>query len=185
MDEQALIQRCQTGDVRAFEPLFQANIQMAVRTAYVITQDWARAEDAAQEAFIRAFQKIRSFRLGEPFRSWLHRIVINEARRLVAKFPKTRTEIPVEISAPDDERPEETVLERERLSLLQKAIQRLKDEHQLVITLKYFTKCSEAEIATVLGVPQSTVKSRLYVARQKLTEIMVKERRSSSHGNGG
>jgi RNA polymerase sigma factor (sigma-70 family) len=172
MDEQALIRRCQTGDVKAFEPLFQANIHMAVRTAYLTTHDWARAEDAAQEAFIRAFQKIGSFRLGQPFRPWLYQIVMNEARRLMTKAPKTRGEIPEEIRAPEKEMPEEAILERERLSLLQKAIQRLKDEHQMVITLKYLNKCSEAEIATVLGVPQSTVKSRLYAARQKLTEIM-------------
>jgi RNA polymerase sigma factor (sigma-70 family) len=170
MEEQALIEKCQSGDAKAFEPLFHAHLQMAVKTAYLIVRDWSIAEDAAQEAFVRAFESIRAFRLGRPFAPWLYRIVVNEAKRLAAKRSRlaTTAQDSVEVLVADTETPEATVSRRERRDMLWRAILALNDDHRVVIVLKYFNHFSEAEIATVLGLPQSRVKSRLYTARQRL-----------------
>lgn len=172
MDEQELIKQCQSGDVEAFEPLFHAHLQMAVRTAYLIVRDWSVAEDAAQEAFVRAYGSIRTFRRGEPFAPWLYRIVVNEAKRLAARANRVTTvsEVPNDVLAAVTETLEETVALRERKRVLWSALQLLSDDHRAVLVLKYFNHFSETDIAAVLALPQSTVKSRLYTARQRLAE---------------
>lgn len=138
---------------------------MAVRTAYLITRDWATAEDAAQEGFIRAYRALGSFRPGSPFAPWLYRIVVNEARRAVARAGRVPTE-PLDPerlgAAPGPERKAE----------LWAAVDSLDEDHRLVLILKYFKGFAEAEIAAILELRQSTVKSRLYVARQRLLALL-------------
>lgn len=172
MDEQEVIKKCQSGDLRAFEPLFRAHLQMAVRTAYLIVRDWSIAEDAAQEAFVRAYASIRSFRTGQPFAPWLYRIVVNEAKRLAARANRVTTVsvMPEDLMAADEQIPEEAVACQERKRVLWSAIHALNEDHRAVVVLKYFNHFSETEIATVLALPQTTVKSRLYTARQRLAE---------------
>jgi RNA polymerase sigma-70 factor (ECF subfamily) len=167
VDEQALIQRCQAGDWQAFEPLFRSHVQMAVRTAYLITRDWAAAEDAAQEAFIRAYRALGSFRPGSPFAPWLYRIVVNEARRAAARRGRARAEAldPERLGNLHDSG-------RELQSEVWESVQELDKAHRLVVILKYFRGFSEAEIAAVLDLRPSTVKSRLYVARQRLLAML-------------
>src|SRR5436190_24357241 len=77
--EQQLIQRAQRGDVAAYDALVRQYETMAFRAAYLITRDEQEAADAAQDAFVRAHRALGSFKLGEPFRPWLMRIVTNQA----------------------------------------------------------------------------------------------------------
>lgn len=165
MDEELQIRRCLAGDWKAFEPLYQAHAQMAIRTAYLITRDWALAEDAAQEAFIRAYRSISAFRPGSPFAPWLYRIVVNEARRAAARAGRVPTEPldPERLGAAPTE---------ERKAEVWAAVGALDEEHRLVLILKYFKGFAEAEIAAVLDLRPSTVKSRLYVARQRLVALL-------------
>jgi RNA polymerase sigma factor (sigma-70 family) len=163
LEEQECIRRCQSGDWTAFEPIFRSHLQMAVRTAYLITRDWAAAEDAAQEALIRAYRSIGSFRAGSAFAPWLYRIVVNEARRLAARpgavpvSPATLEEL---IPVADERAP------------VWDAVGALDEAHRTVLVLKYFRGFTEAEIATVLDLRGTTVKSRLYVARQRLLALL-------------
>ncbi len=92
-NENKLVERCRTGDIQAFELLYRAHAGEAVRTAFFVTRDWAAAEDAAQEAFTRAFRSMRKLLPGWPFAPWLHRIVVNEARRVARRA--SRVGIPV------------------------------------------------------------------------------------------
>lgn len=173
VDQQEWIRRCQTGDVQAFEPVFRAHIHMAVRTAFLITRDWAAAEDAAQEAFVRAFRAIRSFRLGRPFAPWLYRIVVNEARRAARRINRpTPPAFPTDVLDQEVASPESLTLDRERRVQLWAAIHGLDEDHRVVLTLKYLRGFTAAEVATVLGLRPSTVKSRLYVARQRLLAVL-------------
>ena len=79
-DEAEIVQRAQRGDVHAYEELVQRYTQMAFRSAYLVTGSAAEAEDAAQDAFVKAYQALPRFRTGSSFRPWLLRIVGNEAR---------------------------------------------------------------------------------------------------------
>jgi RNA polymerase sigma factor (sigma-70 family) len=167
VDDDALIRRCQAGDWQAFEPLFRSHLPMAIRTAYLITRDWATAEDAAQEGFIRAYRALGAFRPGSPFAPWLYRIVVNEARRAAARAGRIPTEPldPERLGAAPG-------LEPERKAEVWAAVDSLDEAHRLVLILKYFKGFAEAEIAAVLELRQSTVKSRLYVARQRLLALL-------------
>lgn len=163
LDEYELIDLAKEGDVRAYEQLVVRHQQIAVRTAYLIAG--SDAEDAAQEAFVKAFYSIKRFRDGAPFRPWLLRIVANEARNRRRSF-RRRTDLDLRLTqdrpsgdaAPS---PEEAVIANEFQRELLGALQALKERDRLLIGYRYLLEMSEAEVAAVMGIPKGTVKSRL------------------------
>ena len=147
-----------------------------MRTAYLACGDAAEAEDAAQEAFVKAHAALGRFRPGAPFRPWLLRIVVNEARNrrrsagrrtgLVLRIAEDR---PADDAAPS---PEAAVLADEARRDLLAALERLPHDDRLVIGCRFFLELSEAETATALDVPRGTVKSRLSRALGRLRSAM-------------
>ncbi|HBG10682.1 MAG TPA: RNA polymerase sigma factor, partial [Firmicutes bacterium] len=79
--EQQLIQRAKQGETAAMEQIFRMHLDSAVRLAYLVTRNWATAEDAVQEAFVQAFRSLDTFQEHRPFKPWFTRIVINKAKR--------------------------------------------------------------------------------------------------------
>lgn len=137
---------------------------LAERTAYVITRDAAVAEDAAQEAFIKAYYALGRFRSGAPFRPWLLRIVANEAinrRNAAARRPTVDLLAATPYVANEDPSPEERAIAGERRERLLSALNDLREDDRIVIAYRYFFDLSEAEMAEALGVARGTVKSRL------------------------
>lgn len=173
-----LISKIKQGDRRAMEAIFQTHVEAAVRLAYMITHDWPTAEDAVQEAFIQAFRSIGTFKDSMAFKPWFSKIVINKAKRIRKKFKIEPEYVPNLEADPDPAvSPEDQALASEKTDLLYAAINRLDEKHRLPIILKYLSGLTELEIAAVLKLPQSTVKSRLYVARQRLkTSLEASER---------
>src|SRR4051812_29601091 len=86
--EQDLIRRAKSGDITAYDALVRAYETLAFRAAYLITRDESDAADAAQDAFVRAFRALSSFRPGEPFRPWLMRIVTNQALNRIVSMKR-------------------------------------------------------------------------------------------------
>ncbi|NLM25801.1 MAG: sigma-70 family RNA polymerase sigma factor [Firmicutes bacterium] len=173
-NEQAIIQRVKQGDHQAMEILFRTHLDAAIRLAYLITRDWTSAEDAVQEGFIQAFRSINNFKDGLPFKPWFTKIVVNKAKRIKEKFG-TERQIPASnyLIINDPASPEEISLDKEKEQALYNAINQLDEKHRLPIILKYLNELSEAETAQVLDLPVSTVKSRLYVARQRLKKHLI------------
>jgi RNA polymerase sigma factor (sigma-70 family) len=169
LEEQELIRRAKQGDKPSMEALFRIHVDSAVRTAYMITRSWDTAEDAVQEAFLQAFRSLDKFQDGRPFKPWFAKIVVNKSRKLWARFGASWDELDPQ-HADDSARglPEAQVLEGERRARLIEALKLLGENHRLVLVLKYLSGLTEAEIGEVLGVPVSTVKSRLFVARKQL-----------------
>lgn len=171
LNEQELIRRSKQGDKSSMEALYRSHLDDAVRLAYMITRNWATAEDAVQEAFIQAFRSIGTFHEGKPFKPWLAKIVVNKSRRIGAKFNAPWDELDYQqADSSDDGSPEKRFLQEEERHRLAQAINLLREKHRLPLILKYLSDLSEAETADVLGIPVSTVKSRLYVARKQLAE---------------
>ena len=155
----------------AYEELVRRYQDVAVRTAHVIAPA-ADADDAAQEAFVKAWIALPRFRAGAPFRPWLLQIVANEARnrrrsagRREGLAIRATADRPSDDAAPS---PEEAVLAHERREMLAYAIGRLRDQERLVVTYRYLLQLSEAETAAALDVPPGTVKSRLSRALGRL-----------------
>ncbi len=174
LDDAELVTRAQQGDAAAYEELVRMHQGVAFRTAYLIAGSTADAEDAAHDAFVKAFRALGRFRRGRPFRPWLLAIVANEARnrrrsagRRHALALRAAEEIRPGDAAPS---PEAAVLGRERHDLLLAAVNRLSDEHRLVVACRYFLDLSEAETASALGIRSGTVKSRLSRALERLRE---------------
>jgi len=174
LDDGELVTRAQQGDVAAYEELVRMHQATAFRTAYLLAGSTADAEEAAHDAFLKAFHALRRFRRGTPFRPWLLAIVANEARnrrrsagRRHALALRAAREIRPGDAAPS---PEAAVLSRERQDLVLAAVNRLSEEHRLVVACRYFLDLSEAETASVLGIRTGTVKSRLSRALEHLRE---------------
>jgi RNA polymerase sigma-70 factor (ECF subfamily) len=174
-EEAALIERARDGDKDAYDTLVRRYQEVVFRTAYVITTDAGEAEDAAQEAFVKAYRALGRFRRDAPFRPWIVRIAANEARNR-RRSARRRMELrPSDTSAnlvadPADPAPgpEQTVLRRERQAALLEALQDLAEGDRTVIAYRYFFELSETEMADALGVARGTVKSRLSRALERL-----------------
>lgn len=175
--EQELINQAKQGHQDALEQIFRYHVDAAIRLAYLITRNWATAEDAVQEAFLQAFRSLDSFQEERPFKPWFTKIVVNKAKR--TKDRLDRGHLPYEMEEPNVHRsyePEESALEKEGMDALFQAINELDDNHRLPLLLKYVSGLTEAQIAETLDIPASRVKSRLYVARQRLKKRIVTSR---------
>jgi RNA polymerase sigma-70 factor (ECF subfamily) len=170
--EAELVSRARRGDADAYAVLVAAHQEMTYRTAYLVLGNAAEAQDAAQEAFVRAYRALDRFRDHEPFRPWLLRIAVNAARnrrRSAARRHGLELRVGASLSrdavAPSAEA---SVLAAERQRALIDAVNKLSTDDRLVIGARYFLDLAEAEIATLLGIPRGTVKSRLSRARARL-----------------
>lgn len=155
----------------AYEELVRRYQDVAVRTAHLIAPS-GDADDAAQEAFVKAWIALPRFHRGAPFRPWLLRIVANEARNR-RRSAGRREDLAIRATAdrPSDDAapsPEAAALAAERRSVLLAAVNRLRDDDREVIAARYFLDLSEAETADVLGIARGTVKSRLSRAISRL-----------------
>jgi RNA polymerase sigma-70 factor (ECF subfamily) len=145
--------------------------------AWLIVRDAGEAEEAVQDAFVKAWYALPSFRPG-PFRPWILRIVSNEAKNRVRSARRREDlalragAVRVEESTPS---PEIAVLAREDAAMLARALGRLSERDRLVIAYRYLFDLSEAEIALTFGVRPGTVKSRLSRAMSKLRDVLQTE----------
>jgi RNA polymerase sigma factor (sigma-70 family) len=160
-----LVRRARSGDREAYGMLIRRHQEVAFRTAYAVCGDAAEAEDATQEAFIKAHRALWRFRAGAPFRPWLLRIAANEARnrrRSAGRREHLATMAAHAISTPDA--PEFSAGE------LSAALQRLDAPHREVVLLRHVLELSEAETAAALRCRPGTVKSRLSRALTRMRE---------------
>jgi RNA polymerase sigma factor (sigma-70 family) len=176
LEEEELVDRARNGDVTAYEQLVRMYQDLAARTAYVITGGAADAQDAAQEAFVKAYYSLGRFRAGAPFRPWLLRIVANEAinRRRSAGRQVGLALRAAEGRLQDDAvpSPEGAALAQDEHRRLVAAMNQLRPEDRLVIAYRYWFDLSEAEMADALGCARGTVKSRLSRALARLREVL-------------
>jgi RNA polymerase sigma-70 factor (ECF subfamily) len=172
LEDAELVGLAKGGDVGAYGELVERYREVAFRTAYLIARNAADAEDAAQDAFVKAFYALGRFRSGEPFRPWVLRIVSNEARnrrrsagrrsRLAERFAERRG---TGDAAPS---PDAAAIAGETRTALLAALDALPERDRLVIGYRYLLDLSEAETAAALGVRPGTVKSRLSRAIARL-----------------
>ncbi len=178
MDESRLIEQARRGDLGAYDELVRAHQEAAFRAAYLITHDTADAQDAAQEAFIRAFDALGRFDARRPFRPWLLRIATNAAlNRLKALQRRQAMAERYGAKTVETQHPatiEARVIGRERGRRVWDAIGRLKPDDQRLLFLRYFLDLSEAELAQTFDVAAGTIKSRLHRALAKLRDVIRK-----------
>jgi len=181
LDERVLIQRCIAGDPAAFEPLVEKYRQRVWRLAYQVLHDREEAWDVAQEAFVRAFHSLRSFRGQSAFYTWLFRITVNVATdRHRQRSAQARALGPERVpeeewarSTPDPGGgPEQEATRAEQRERIRRALDTLPPKARTIIMLSDVEGLSYREIAEVLNCPIGTVMSRLHNARKRLKGLL-------------
>lgn len=181
MNEHEAIARLKTGDIIGLKTLVNVYQVQAVRAAFFITNDKALAEEIAQDAFLRVYERIGQFDAARPFAPWFFRIVTNlaikaakkEARTLSLDNSTTDTEetilelIPDKLPKPDDKVAIQQVQEEVR-----QALSRLTPKQRSVIVMRYYLDMSEAEMADKLEIAPGTIKWHLHAARERLRTLL-------------
>ena len=170
--EYSLIHQAQQGNLNAFGELARRYYDGVVRVVYRMCGDVQIAEDATQEAFIRAWKKLPAYQPRAPFHNWLYRIAINAALDFLRQKPTLDIEEEATMIADPNPGPEAALLEKEQAEFLQKAIQKLPAAARTVLVLREYGELSYQEIASVLEIPIGTVMSRLNYARKALRDAL-------------
>ena len=180
-EEKALIERCKRGDLAAFNDLVRKYEKQVYNFAYRLTSNYDDANDVAQDAFLRVFNAIGSFRGDASFSTWLFRITTNvflDERKRSKAHPHSsldeyleldETSVARQIEDPSPT-PDAVLEENERAQILQSAIGDLPEYQRAMVMLYHGQQKSYEEIAEIMDLPIGTVKSRLNRARLALKE---------------
>jgi len=168
-DDRALVARCLAGDQRAFEGIVDRYQRVLFTVAVRTVGDYGEAQDATQNAFVKAYFKLATFDATQRFFGWIYRILVNEC--LNARRTR-RTLEPLTAELAGAASPADLMEAADRRHRVQAAILALAPVYREAIVLRHFAELSYEEIADALGVPTKTVKSRLYTARQQLAGML-------------
>jgi RNA polymerase sigma-70 factor (ECF subfamily) len=174
VSDEELVRRSRRGDREAFGELVRSYEDRIHATIFRILGNREDARDFAQETFLRAFDRLSTFREGARFSTWLYTIALNVTRSELRRRKARKGRRPLsleqtEIDPPDGaEPPDEGSARRELAALALREIDRLEPESREVVVLRDLQDLSYGEISSVLGCPPGTVKSRLFRAREEL-----------------
>jgi RNA polymerase sigma-70 factor (ECF subfamily) len=175
--ESELVRRAQAGDTEAFGALVTAHQAFVYHLALRAMGDEREAEDAAQEAFVRAWLALPNFRGQARFSTWLYRIVTNLCCN---RRPRLRRELlalgeDAAVDIPDDDAPNpaQQLELNERHAFVQRQVELLPESYRVLVMLRFQQELSYEEIASVLSLPLGTVKTGLFRARARLREALL------------
>jgi RNA polymerase sigma-70 factor, ECF subfamily len=190
-DEPVLVAAAKAGDLNAFDTLVNRYERKIFRLAQNITQNKEDAEDAMQEAFLKAFEHLAEFEGNSRFYTWLVRIAVNQALMKLRKRRPNQVSLDEEIDTGEEmltreiedwgPSPEEKFKQNELGDILNVAIQDLDPSFRIVFQLRDIEELSTEETADLLGLSIPAVKSRLLRARLKLRQRLNRVFRRSDH----
>jgi len=172
-DDSVLVSQCLRGDRKAFEVIVERYQKPVFNLALRIVNDYDDAQDVTQSAFVKAFENLKSYNPKYKFFSWLYRIALNESLNLVHQ-KKDLEELDEGLES-KDKSPEEAYEDVALSEKIRDALMELRVDYRAVVVLKHFQNLSYKEVATILEVPEKTVKARLFTARQLLRGILTKK----------
>ena len=180
-----LIERTRAGDMHALEALMRRHNRTLYRTARAILRDDAEAEDAVQEAYLKAYGALASFRGESKLSTWLVRITANEALMRRRKNARTAVVVPMDAATAageqwegpmsDEAGPERNAMGGEMRRLLESRIDALPDGYRAVFMLRALEELTVEETAAALDIPEATVRTRYFRARGLLRESLARD----------
>jgi len=165
-----LVTRCLRGDTTAFEGIVERYQRVLFTLALRMLGDYDEAVDAAQNAFVKSYQKLATFDRKRKFFSWIYRILLNECLN-ARRDRRPREPLTPELATVGS--PADLFEAAERRRGVQAAILALPMESREVIILRHFTELSYEDIGDALGIEAKTVKSRLHTARERLGQLLL------------
>ena len=172
-ETEQLIERCRSGDEEAVSWLVKDNQAAIFRLGLSILDDPAEADEATQETFLAALRNLGSYRGSASPQTWLFAIAINVCRgrlRRRRSWQRVQAVLLGALLGGDDQsaQPEAVSAQHEQADMVWRAVQGLGEKHRLPVILRYYHDLPVAEIASVLGISEGTVHSRLSIARDRL-----------------
>lgn len=172
-DDQHLINQVLNGNTAAFRILVDKYKNLAYTIAFKILRNHEDAEEVAMDAFLKAFQALKSFKGGSKFSTWFYRIVFNSA---ISRTRQKKVFLqPIENYLPFEDISDESPLAdlnkidvQEQVEKLEKAMKNLEDDEALLIEMFYRHECSVEDISSITGLSASNVKVKLFRTRKKL-----------------
>jgi RNA polymerase sigma-70 factor (ECF subfamily) len=165
-----LVERCRNGDRRAFETLVGRYQKPVFNAALRMLRNQEDARDVAQTVFLKVYEHLGDYDPTHRFYSWIYRIALNESINVLDRRrrlePISGDEIDERLGAEDEVESEQSA------QRVQRALMTIKPEYRAVIVLKHFLELSYEDIGLVLELPERTVKSRLFTARQLLKDAL-------------
>jgi len=182
-DEATLIERARGGDLDSYDALVKRYQERIYATVYHMTANHEDASDLAQEAFIKAFQALKSFKGGSSFYTWVYRIAVNKTINFL-KQRKNRNHMSLDdldlnaehdpdlVALISEKTPRREINLSELQEKLNTAMLKLSEPHRLVVTLHDVQGLSHEDIGKIVGCNIGTVRSRLFYARQQLQALL-------------
>jgi RNA polymerase sigma-70 factor (ECF subfamily) len=179
IEEAVLVERARAGQMEAYDELVRRYQERIYATIYHMTSNHEDANDLAQEAFIKGFHALKSFKGGSSFYTWVYRIAVNKTINFL-KQRKNKTQMSLDdldfhaehdpdlVALVSEKTPRREVNLAELQEKLNDAMQKLSEPHRLVVTLHDVQGSSHEEIAKIMECNIGTVRSRLFYARQQL-----------------
>lgn len=165
--EYEIVEAARKGDTESFGILYGRHYAAMVWLAYSIVLDRSLAEDAAQQAFVKACEKLADLKRADRFVPWLAQICRNEAHQLIRDRRKLQSAASVE---PGDEVVDDT--DGPDLRLVKAAVDRLAPMYREIVVLHYYQRMDYRQIAATLGIAGHTVRGRLFRARRKIEQTL-------------
>ena len=169
-DDLDLVHQSLEGQTEAFGVLVNKYQKVMYTVALRMLGNPEDARDATQDAFVKAYQHLSTFDSRYRFYSWMYRILVNECLNVNRD---RRSEEPLDAFTAGGIDPFDSAVAAERVVQINMALEKLTPEYRAVVVLRHFAGQSYGEIAEALGIPEKTVKSRLYTARQQLGEMLL------------
>ena len=178
----SLVRRAKKGDYRAFDLLVLKYQSRVIATAFKFVKEKQLAEDIAQEAFIKSYKSIDSFREESSFYTWVYRITVNTAKNYLLSS-KRRDEVVISDLSQDDsfypkkldvDSPQEILKASELRDLIFETLSSLGEETRTALSLREFDGLSYEQIAEIVQCPVGTVRSRIFRGREIIEEVVGK-----------
>ena len=176
--DQQLVERVQAGDKAAFDLLVRKYQHRVLKLVSRFVSDAAEAEDVSQEAFLKAYRALASFRGDSAFYTWLYRIAINTAKNALVSNRRRPVDFDLDLQDPeqydrharlkDGDTPEGVLLTEEIRNVVERAMEQLPEDLRTAIVLRELEGLSYEEIAEAMDCPVGTVRSRIFRAREAI-----------------
>jgi RNA polymerase sigma-70 factor (ECF subfamily) len=171
--ENALIARCMRGDRQALGELIRDYERPIYNAAYRILGNPDDAADVTQTVFLKAFERLDQYNPEYKFFSWIYRIAVNESINQRSRSKNLQTLEDEEFAGSSN--PEDAVDAESLSKIIQAGLMELQEDYRVVVVLRHFSDLTYRDISEVLRIPEKTVKSRLYSARQLMKAQLVEQ----------